>query len=683
MLRDQKYQALGAAKMESTLSTKITTLLSSSYSDLDLRDALHTLETTHKITKNSPATRRNLRLNVQREILDSNSAILDDFGQVAEQLKSVGDALAQLQSHCASLRSHVSAARVETAPMLDEASSLLEQKERTETKQGLLDAFNAHFILSSEEQSILTAPSEPVDANFFTTLVKAKRIQLDSQILLSSENQRLGLEILDSTRRTLDGAFQKLFRWTQKEFRALDLENPSVSANVRRALRVLAEKPNLFQSCLDHFAEAREITLRDAFYTALTGGAGGQPIDFSAHEPLRYAGDMLAWAHSTTVSEREALESLFVTDGQEIARSIQEGLESEPWLRADLANDEGEMDTSEQETVARQAFDGRRALAQLIDRSLSGVLSLLQSRISTLASTHTDASLAYKLANLTIFYRSIFTKLVLPDAALSATLSALTSACLSRFQTLTADAVAVVRTESADGLPADDLDPPDFLEEALGALPDLLKSYDTHASLADSTDGKDGEGAQLLLRVALDPYLEICRELSTDLAPPNGDVFAINSLLACKAALSAFPGPAREKLAQIDGALGDLQAQLTGQQLTYLLASSGLQALLAIIAGAKSADDETDKARGSKLYSLESLGRVQEQLDAFLPVAVMDARERLSGCVSRSLVQSVTERAAERFCEEFEKVEGVVQALGEGREEVWVRSAEEVRVLLS
>lgn len=58
----------------------------------------------------------------------------------------------------------------------------------------------------------------------------------------------------------------------------------------------------------------RKTTLIRAFQEALSvGGPGGfpRPIEFFAHDAVRYVGDMVAWVHQTTVSEREMLEGLF------------------------------------------------------------------------------------------------------------------------------------------------------------------------------------------------------------------------------------------------------------------------------------------------------------------------------------------------------------------------------------
>lgn len=64
------------------LSTRITSVLSASYADLDIRDALETLD--GRGVRNTAETRRQLRLDVQKEVVQCNGEIVKDFGGVAE-----------------------------------------------------------------------------------------------------------------------------------------------------------------------------------------------------------------------------------------------------------------------------------------------------------------------------------------------------------------------------------------------------------------------------------------------------------------------------------------------------------------------------------------------------------------------------------------------------------------------
>ena len=64
------------------LSSKVTSVLSASYADSDIRAALSLLD--QKNLENTALTRRQLRLDVQKEVIESNGDIIREFGHVAE-----------------------------------------------------------------------------------------------------------------------------------------------------------------------------------------------------------------------------------------------------------------------------------------------------------------------------------------------------------------------------------------------------------------------------------------------------------------------------------------------------------------------------------------------------------------------------------------------------------------------
>lgn len=64
------------------LSNRLTSVLAASYADSDIRDALETLSI--RGVHNTAETRRQLRLDVQKEVVDCNAEIVRDFGKVAE-----------------------------------------------------------------------------------------------------------------------------------------------------------------------------------------------------------------------------------------------------------------------------------------------------------------------------------------------------------------------------------------------------------------------------------------------------------------------------------------------------------------------------------------------------------------------------------------------------------------------
>lgn len=588
------------------------------------------------------------------------------------------------------MRQHVAAANLENAPLLEEASALLKQKHDIEAKQQLLNAFNKHFVISDDELELLTNTSEPVNDAFFKILTRVKQIHTDCQILLGNENQRLGLELMEQQSRNLTSAYQKLYKWIQREFESLNLENPQISSIIRRALRALAERPALFQSCLDLVAEARENVLTDAFYSALTGSTTDhernpltKPIEFYAHDPLRYVGDMLAWAHSTAVSEREALESLFVSEGDEIAKGIRAGIKSEPWLG-----------------IENEAFDGQDALRSLVNRNLTGVGRALRQRIEQVIQNLEDQVLVFRVASIINFYSITFTKLLGADSSILELLSSLEGFALRQFQTLAKEHVASFQAEL--NTPPQTLRIPDFLDEALIQLRALLKSHDSSLCVAPNREAE----FQPILAAVLIPCIESCEKLAQTIDIPASSIFLTNCLLATRTVLSPFDF-VKTQMSNLDLSMEAHVSTLISYQHAFFLHTSGLHPLVVALAPFSSPEPHTTLSTILSLpaFQPDALTAASQKLDEFLPSALMDATENLTYLSSVKLAAEITTHAAERFCEDFEFVEELLVAVDElkpeaeeGDEEdneksegdetiplraLFTRTTAEIRVLLS
>lgn len=76
------------AQRSNALSNRLTSVLSASYADSDIRDALETLSL--RGVHNTAETRRQLRLDVQKEVVDCNAEVVKDFGKVAEVSLNLG-----------------------------------------------------------------------------------------------------------------------------------------------------------------------------------------------------------------------------------------------------------------------------------------------------------------------------------------------------------------------------------------------------------------------------------------------------------------------------------------------------------------------------------------------------------------------------------------------------------------
>ncbi|KAL8784156.1 MAG: hypothetical protein Q9213_004130 [Squamulea squamosa] len=633
-----------AGQRSVALSNKLTGILSVSYADSEIRDALRLLDL--KNVQNTPDLRRSLRHDLQKEVIDCNGSIVQEFGQVAEQLKRIGSTISSLNACCEDMRRQLAAARQENAPVLDEACALLAQKENVEKKKQLLDAFNKHFILPDDEIAVLTSTTEAIDAHFFAVLDRTKQIHADCQVLLGSENQRLGLELMEQSSRHLNSGYQKLFRWIQKEFKTLDLENPQINAFIRTSLRTLAERPALFENCLDSFSENRKHSLTTGFYTALTGSSANhdptmKPIELHAHDTLRYTGDILAWAHSATVSERESLESLFISEGNDMAKGIRAGRQSEPWFAID-----------------GESFDGRKALNDLVNRNMAGVARALRQRVEQAVQGQDDSVTVYKIANLISFYRVTVVKLLGPDSSLMETLSALEDFTMRQFEALQSDRIATVQAELTQ-TPADQ-SVPEVLDETLTQLKALMKSYESSLTPAESRE----EGFKPILLQTLKPVLDACDSLAKDLETPASDIFLLNCYTSARTASQAFDFT-QSLIEQIDNVVESSTSNLIEYQHAFFLHVSGLHPLLTALTPLTDSDEDLSQIHQLPPFQSAALTEASQTLDDFLPSALMDALENLKQLKDTKSAGDITSEAVDRFCEDFEFVEARLAAVDE------------------
>lgn len=557
-----------------------------------------------------------------------------------------------------------------TAPVMSESAALLTRQKEINAKQKLLTAVRNHFTLSEEEMTSLTSTLEPVDVHFFRALAKAKAINKDCEILLGFETQRLGFDLMDQISKNLHYGFQKLYKWVQREFRSLNLENPQMNTAIRQALRVLAERPTLFQNCLDFFAEARERILSDSFFTALTGVAPGQPnstsskpIDLTAHDPLRYVGDMLAWIHSASVSEREALEILFVAEGEELVHGLQPGKSAEIWRHA-----------ADEETDSQPDFNAVRALNELVDRNLTGAARVLRQRVEQVIQSNEEVIPAYKLANLINFYLITFRKLLGEDANLCKLVKALEIEALRQFRSLVRDHIAALQGEFQQN--PSNLEPPPFLLDSLKQLDAIMRTYET--SLFEVTDRESGFEA--VLSEAFQPFMSGCSNMAKTMEKPGSSIFLLNCTLAAMEYLQPFEFTQRT-VEQLRRGISSESDALVNEQTSFFKEQSGLANLLRLIALPANAK-----------FTEAELAMASQKLDNFLPSALMDAMDRLKHLQNPMLARNITDRAAARFCDDFETLEESVKEFDishAGSElpghlrAAFPRTGAEIRVLLS
>ncbi|KAL7945266.1 intra-golgi transport complex, subunit 6 [Trichoderma barbatum] len=643
---------------------KVASVLSTSYSDNDFRDAI--LLADQRFVGSSGKTRRQLRLDLLGEAIGCNGEIVKEMGAVAERLRLVRGVVERLNARVEDIKCQIDLAHRRTAPALQGMSSLFEQRVEIERKQETLSAVESYFVMTEDEIDSLTSTIKPVDGAFFSNLQKAKKITLGCDILLGFEHQTLGLELIDRTSVHVNMAFQKLYKWVQQEFKTLNLENPHVNPSMRQALRVLAERPSLFQNCLDFFAASRERFLSEAFHCALTGitsqgteDATTRPIDLTAHDPLRYVGDMFAWVHSATVGEREALETLFAVGQDDILKASTPSPNANLW---NFPSDEASESTD---------FKVVEALGHLMDRNFSPVVRILRQRVEQAVQSNEDVIPAYKISTLLNFYRTTFEKLLGAGSGLEDCTGGLEKVAKRQFRSLVRDNILSIQGEFQQ-VPSNQ-EPPRFLQDAFQQLGTIIQTYESSLS-ASSDSGSEIEG---ILSQAFDPFMSGCEEIAKPMTYPEGGIFLVNCKLAAALCLGSFECTMSRASQIREDILRDV-LNLVDNQHSIFRQRSGLKTLLNYLDNGKLAE-----------INQASVVQASQELDDFLPSALMDAMDRLKGLQDSEIARDIIEQAAEKFCADFERLEeSIASQNGDGVSGPYEglrfsRTSAEIRVLLS
>lgn len=152
-------------------------------------------------------------------------------------------------------------------------------------RQQAASTFIEKFQLTSAQfQTLRAGPNEPLSEEFFTALDRVQEIHSKGlfivqftfiirflvKVLLRSNQQTAGLEIMEEMALFQEAGYERLYRWGQTQTRSLTGEEIEVNSTLQRAMKALSDRSVLFRYTLDEYANARKTTTVRGFIEALT-----------------------------------------------------------------------------------------------------------------------------------------------------------------------------------------------------------------------------------------------------------------------------------------------------------------------------------------------------------------------------------------------------------------------------
>ena len=124
-------------------------------------------------------------------------------------------------------------------------------------------SFIEKFQLTPRQEQVLKSGGTMVNSNqldeeFFDALKRVQEIHSKVKVLVRSNQQTAGLEIMEEMALFQETGYEKLYRWSQAQTRSLTQEEIEVSLSLQRSMQALSERPILLRYTLDEYASARK-----------------------------------------------------------------------------------------------------------------------------------------------------------------------------------------------------------------------------------------------------------------------------------------------------------------------------------------------------------------------------------------------------------------------------------------
>ena len=542
----------------------------------------------------------NLRAVVERRGLALNESFLDCSMRAQSKLSQVEATLEALDGARDRMRNAVEGSKQKTSALVRESDRARADLDVIKSRRELVNSFAVDFQLTKahvealtladeragDASATLTATATATDADelpplFFQALERVKVIQGNCAKLANTEQQRAGLELMDVMTSYAEAAHEKLRRWVVAKCRTLAEQDDFITdgdeSALRKAVSALRRRPTLFKACVEEVTRTRHNALFRRFITALTrGSAGAKPIEVHAHDPFRYASDMLSWVHQAVAGEKEFCAVVFADD-------------------AVVEVGGGEED-------ADKAFDPARAMLSKVFDAICRPLKVRVEQIlaSVSGTAESGVMTAYKLANLLPFYRDVLANVLDVDASIAKTVGELSASAKMSFSDAVAHHGIKYRKLSLapDTLATGDeaYAPPAVLREGVASAIELLEAVATSSKTAS---GSDVDAAELLavgvnglidpLVVAVDAAAVRMKEQLTSVigsksARPKwaGDAFSLNCLLAIREPLRTYPA-AGAKVDELSRAIATKVSHVADAEAGKILSASGLSDALELV----------------------------------------------------------------------------------------------------
>lgn len=639
-----------------SLSTRLSRVLNGSISDTKMREIFSSLEDKldHDVQYYQElvepgfmgtVSRKKLKSRIEHELIKNQATVLKEYQPIVKQLKHVEAKLKKLND----LNKQTNDRLQKNFEFLHEfnttVNKLYEEKQLIGIKKELLSAFKNKFTLSEYEEYMLVQGD--LNDDFFVALRKAERIVEDCSILLAEDNPQLGLKIMSKTNGIIDKAIERAVHYCH---RTLDnfysLNSKSRFVTLHNCFQFLKDKDR-FGEIINKFSESRSKDLLHEFYNQIQGQDESQgpsterrpsaksaassstdirPLFLSAHDPVRFVGDFLAYIHSIAVNESETITNIFTM---------------------------GDDDDHQFDSIIQNVTD-------MILKALS---KPIKSKIEQIISTETKLLTIFQIFNLVELYSMMFDKQLHQSEDLVSTMKVLVRACQDRIFTIVSSKIATISSSTLARLELNlDLQPPEWIIDFYAEILPMVDQVTSDTILHLSKEEND-RFLNLIINQPIKVFTDHVHD-NNIFTKRDSYIIRFNFLDLIQSKIMPI-SLLSDKVLEINDLNNGLVAKLTELELTTLLQHCGLYDYYNIINMICPFSDDFfepsiyEPIKENKLYSLEKLQKVDSMLQEYVPNAMIEIQQLLLRLNSPVTVTEVVNNVFLEFVKFVEKLDSI------------------------
>ncbi|KAG4302609.1 hypothetical protein PCK1_001193 [Pneumocystis canis] len=630
-----------------SLFLKVPEILSHSSTDTKIKELFEIISETE--FKNNKSSKQKFKIDNVSNIISTNTKIIKEFEKIIIEFKTFKVYISTIENSINEIEEDINIINSESVHLLEQITTIYNKKLLIDMKQDLLKSFNHHFIIQDDDITLLTSILKPINEKFFEIFFKVKQIYMNCQNLLIMKHKKISIETIEKANVYLDMGFKKLCYVVQQEFKSTQYESYEIKDDIKKAIYILFEKPELFEKCLKTLSEERQNLLLTNFQKALIYEnplISVNPIEIVSRNLLQYTSDMLAWIHQAIANEKGFFETLFkININSESIKIIDKKFLNNYLLEYENIN---------------------KIIFEIIDNNIFNIFKIFKIKIESIISKIENITTIYKIANLIQFYQFTLEKTLPTNSNLLNILNSTKENIMDIFSQKIEKKIYFIQNSdlSADS----QLNAPSFLINAISELKIICESFETTYGFSKSLENHFNP----ILKVALNPYCNLCYDISNKLDEPYKSIFLINCWKTCEENISHF-NFINSKLQKFKDDINNLLKNLELNQLDYFFNSSGLNKVINIL----------EFKEKDNLYESFNAALIQlsKDFDDFLPFAITNALDRIK-YLKVSDPATITNKAAELFIKRISDLINIFPQITDNYQMYFHWTSDEIQLLL-